>query len=156
MRRGKKVKHNCHVIKQFISALCESCHLLYKVRKLGKKRVSYVVPVIFHNLKGYDSHHIFKNLTHFFAPKDIDVIAINMEKNLACEVNGLEFLDSLQFLNCSLKTLVSNMSKDGKSKFHHMRRLYPKDSEVNLLLRKGVYPYEYVDSVDRMTETCLP
>ena len=37
-----------------------------------------------------------------------------------------------------------------------MCRLYPKDNEFELLLRKGFYPYEYMDSADRMSETCLP
>lgn len=85
-----------------------------------------------------------------------------MEKYLAFDVNGLQFLDFLQFLNCSLNTLLSNMAKDrqltkdGKSKFYHMRRLYSTDSEFNLLLRKGVYPYQYMDGVGRMSESCLP
>ena len=37
-----------------------------------------------------------------------------------------------------------------------MRRLYRQDKEFELLLRKGVYAYEYMDSADRMSETCLP
>ena|SRR6218665_605625 len=37
-----------------------------------------------------------------------------------------------------------------------MRRLYSKDNEFKLLLRKEVYPYEYMDSADPMSETCLP
>ena len=37
-----------------------------------------------------------------------------------------------------------------------MRRLYPNDEQFRLLLRKGVFPYEYMDSAERMTETCLP
>ena len=43
-----------------------------------------------------------------------------------------------------------------------MRRLYTKDNEFQLLLRKGGSvedlhcPYEYMDSADRMSETCLP
>lgn len=150
--------HHCHVTGQFISALCENCNLQYKfkVRKMGKNDVKYLVPVIFHNLKGYDSHHIFKNLTRFYAPKDINVIATNTEKYLAFEISALRFLDSMQFLNCSLDTLVKNLAKDGNSKFKHMRRLYPNDKEFELLLRKGVFPYEHMDSAERMSETCLP
>ncbi len=82
---------------------------------MGENDVHYVVPVIFHNLKGYDSHHIFKNLTRFYATKDINVIETNMEKYLAFEINGLRFLDSMQFLNCSLDKLVTNLAKGGNS-----------------------------------------
>ena len=111
---------------------------------------------MFHNLKGYDSHVIFKHLTRFFAPKDVNVIATNMEKYLAFEIEGLRFVDSLQFLNCGFDTLVKNLTKDGNSKFEHMRRLYPNDEQFKLLLRKGVYPYEYMDCAERMKETTLP
>src|SRR6218665_46320 len=41
-------------------------------------------------------------------------------------------------------------------KFVHMRRLYPNDYQFRLLLQKGVFPYEYMDSAERMFETCLP
>ena len=62
-----------HVTGQFMSALCENCNLQYKlkIRKIGKNDVQYLELVIFHNLKGHDSHHIFKNLRRFYAPKDI-------------------------------------------------------------------------------------
>jgi len=121
---------------------------------MGKNYVQYLVPVIFRNVKGYDSYHIFKNLTRFYAPKD--VIETNTEKYLALGISALRFLDSMQFLNCSLDTLATNLSKDGNSKFKHMRGLYPKDNEFELPVRKGVYPCEYMDSADRMSETCFP
>src|SRR5688572_14037886 len=153
-----KVRHHCHVTGQFISALCVNCNLQYKFkrRKLGQNDWVYVIPVVFHNLRGYDCHIIFKHLTRFYAPKDINVIATNMEKYLAFEIEGLRFVDSLQFLNCNLDTLVKNLVKGGNSKFVHMRRLHPNDDQFNLLLRKGVYPYEYMDCAARMDETSLP
>jgi len=43
-----------------------------------------------------------------YAPKDINVNATNMDKYLGFEIEGLRFVDSLQFLNCSLDTLVKN------------------------------------------------
>ena len=158
LSQENKVRHHCHVTGQFISALCTNCNLLYKFkrRSIGKNEWNYVIPVVFHNLKGYDSHVIFKHLTRFFAPKDVNVIATNMEKYLAFEIEGLRFVDSLQFLNCGLDTLVKNLTKDGNSKFEHMRRLYPNDEQFKLLLRKGVYPYEYMDCAERMNETALP
>ena len=42
----------------------------------------------------------------------------------------------------SLEKLVNNMSKDA---FNSVRRYYVED-ELYLLTRKGIYPYEYVDS----------
>ena len=70
--------------------------------------------MIFHNLKGYDSHFIFKELGEFNVI--ISVIPNGLEKYMAFTVNkNLVFIDSMQFMNSSLDSLVKNlMSKDFK------------------------------------------
>src|SRR6218665_4028159 len=75
---------------------------------------------------------------------------------ISFEIKGLRFIYSLQFLNCSLDTLVKNLEKGGEEKFEHMARLHPIKEQFKLLLRKGVYPYEYMDGPERMDEPSLP
>ena len=50
----------------------------------------YLIPIVFHNLKGYDSHIIIKHLTKFYAPNDANVIAMNLEKYLSFEIRWFE------------------------------------------------------------------
>ena len=77
-------------------------------------------------------------------------------------MGSLIFLDSLQFLNASLDRLVNNLSADGAAKFSntagYMCTRFPNVSKENhgLLLRKGVYPYDYVDAFEKFEETSLP
>ena len=52
----------------------------------------------------------------------------------------------------SLDNLVNNLSKDA---FNNVRRYYAED-ELDLLTRKDVYPYEYMDSLKKFKETQLP
>ena len=155
-----KVRHHCHITGNFISALCNKCNLAMKFRKPTRakwdKDTNYTIPILMHNMRGYDSHIILKHMTRFFAPQDINVIATNMEKYMAFEIDGLRFLDSMQFLNCGLDTLVQNLLKGGDDNFKLLRHLYGDDEQFQLLLRKGVYPYEYMDGPERMRETCLP
>ena len=47
-------------------------------------------------------------------------------------------------MNASLEKLVSHLAKEGDGKFHVLKR-YINESKVPLLLRKGVYPYDYMD-----------
>ena len=60
----------------------------------------------------------------------------------------LRFLDSLRFMNSSLDALVKNLTDHPilESKFE--------DNE--LLKKKGVFPYEYLDSFEKLKETKLP
>lgn len=62
---------------------------------------------------------------------------------------------TLQFLNASLEKLVSNLAKQGVEKFKVLKRYFEVE-KLPLLLRKGVYPYEYVDSFEKFSETQLP
>ena len=73
---------------------------------------SYMIPVIVHNLKGYDSHLILQYVTPEYAPNSIDVIPTISEKFLT--FGNLRFLDRLQFLTASLDTLVQSLAADGR------------------------------------------
>ena len=73
------------------------------------------------------------------------------------EINGaditfeIRFIDSFKFLQTSLANLVSNLSPDD---FHDTKHAFK--SNTGLLTRKGVYPYDYVSSLDKLSETQLP
>ena len=55
-------------------------------------KITQTIPVVFHNLKGYDSHLIIKELAKF--DKKINVIPLNMQKYLSFEVNNeVEYYD---------------------------------------------------------------
>ena len=62
----------------------------------------------------------------------------------------LRFINSLQFMSASLDKLVANLPSDA---FVHLDR---HTTHTELLKRKGVYPYDYVDGPARLEETRLP
>ena len=64
----------------------------------------------------------------------------------------IRFIDSFKFMAASLDSLVNNLPKDD---FNNLKRYYIGD-KLSLLTRKGVYPYEYMDSLERLKETKLP
>jgi len=93
LTKKNKVRHHCHITGDFISAVCYKCNLLlrYRKRMKGKHVTSnYLIPVVFHNLRGYDAHLIIKHLSRF----DVQVTANNMEKYISFEIDGLCFVDS--------------------------------------------------------------
>ena len=102
-------------------------------------------PVIFHNLKGYDSHLIMQYITREYAPNSIDVISTISEKFLSFQIGNLGFLDSLQFLTASLDTLIQSLAADGRDNFSHTARHY---QDCDLVFAKWNYPYEYMDGRD--------
>lgn len=72
-------------------------------------------------------------------------------------------IDSLQFLNASLDTLVSslakdavdkdsNLTKEGADKFSNLINHFPAPDEQKLLMRKGVFPYDFLTSSDVFEE----
>ncbi|XP_065667920.1 uncharacterized protein LOC136088173 [Hydra vulgaris] len=64
----------------------------------------------------------------------------------------IHFLDSYRFMPSSLDSLSKNLSKE---QCKNIRKLYLK-KKLGLFLKKGVYPYDWVDSVDKFNETQLP
>ena len=114
---------------------------------------SYMIPVIFHNVKGYDSHLIRQYVSREYAPNSIDVIPTTSEKFLSFQIGSLRFLDSLEFLTASLDTLVQSLAADGRDKFSHTARHYP---GYELVFSKGNYPYEYMNGREKFRLTEFP
>ncbi|XP_067947655.1 uncharacterized protein [Watersipora subatra] len=132
------VRDHDHVSGSYRGPAHNSCNL--------KHRQTKKINVIFHNLKGYDSHLIVKAYEGY---KGIDVIANTDEKYMSMRIDCFKFIDSMQHLNSSLAKLV-----EGLDDLPHLKQEFPE--HYGLLARKGVYPYEYMDSHERFEEKQLP
>ena len=96
-----RVRDHCHITERYKGAARNKCN---KNFKLTDK-----IRVIFHNLKRYDSHLIIQEIGKFKA--NINVIPNNLEKYMAFFLREhLKFIDSLQFMNNSLKSLAKNIT----------------------------------------------
>src|SRR5271163_3809247 len=106
-----KVRDHCHVSDIYRGAACNNCNLQMKL--------THIVPVVFHNLRGYDCHLLMQKLGQF--KKKINIIPNNMEKYMSFSVQtihkewdyktkkmidkarfNLRFIDSFQFISSSL------------------------------------------------------
>ena len=150
-----KVRDHDHISGAYRGAAHISCNLNFKT--VDK------IPVILHNLKGYDAHIICQAIGNV-QTKEPEVIAKNMEDYIFFKIGNLHFMDSLQFLNASLEDLTKNLLEMGVEKFTHLRNyfntrwkhLQNKEEAYPLLLRKLVYPYSYMDGWERFEEKELP
>ena len=155
-----RVRDHCHITGKFRGSAHQDCNL-----KLRIKPDNIKIPVIFHNLRGYDSHfimqqigeiakkHAYKNKRGEECHMNINCIPNNMEKYLAFMLgNHLVFLDSLQFMNSSLDNLIKNLPDEA---FKYTKQEFEKE-QFNLMKQKGIYPYDHMDSFDRFNETKLP
>ena len=108
------------------------------------------MPILIHNLKGYDGHLIVKALKIEFGK--VRVIPQNMERYLSLSVGQLRFLDSFQFTPQSLEVLSKTLADD---EFRYLVESCT-TSHFDLVRRKGVYPYDHMDNTSRFDETKLP
>ena len=83
----------------------------------------------------------------------INVIPNSFERYQSFTIGRLKFLDSFQFLPCSLAALSKQMKPDD---FVTTTRFFLDPAERALMLRKGAYPYDYMNSMSRFGETQLP
>ncbi|MCP4458319.1 MAG: hypothetical protein GY816_09905, partial [Cytophagales bacterium] len=150
---NKHLDH-CHYTGKVLGYAHEVCNLQ---RKTPKK-----LPIIFHNFKGYDCHLLIKKLCELEDDLwNVKLIPKNMEKYTSVITEKFRFIDSLQHLSASLDELVENLKTVGEDKFKsikcHVDELYGgSQRKLELLLRKGVYPFKYMDSFAKFEEGLPP
>ena len=148
------------------------CHIRHlNPQKKDPQRIKRIkpedikVPVIFHNLRGYDSHfimqqigeitkkHAYKNKKGEKQDLDINAIPNNMAKYMAfMPGKHLKFIDSFQFMSTSLDKLVSNLPKED---LKYTSEEFIGDN-LSLMSQKGVYLYDYIYCFGKFNLTELP
>ena len=83
----------------------------------------------------------------------VSCILNNTEKYISFSLGKLRFIDSAQILLASLDKLVA---ANPPGAFQLTAQQEPNRERRELLMRKAVYPYEYMDTWDRFTELKLP
>ena len=146
------------LVPNFKDSVRDHDHMTGKYRGAGHNECNFklklnpktmLIPVIFHNLKGYDGHLLVQAMARVRG--EIKCIPTNTEKYISFSLGNLRFVDRFNFLLSSLEKLVK-----GIDEFPIMQRRFPEENERRLLLEKGIYPYECMDSFERFGETQLP
>ena len=160
-----KVRDHCHFTGKYRGAAHSTCNLKYKVPK--------DIPVVFHNGSIYDNHLIIKQISKEFNGYFTCTVG-NTEKYISFSMNvvkkdtsnkkkrpetyRLKFIDSYRFMGSKLENLVNNLVEPHKKlSVEMLKQRFPNTYQLcndnidkfKLLLRKGVYPYEYMDSWDK-------
>lgn len=165
---GKKVRDHDHQTGKFRGAACNECNKKYFLTK--------EVSVFFHNMSKYDAHLFIEDLAKLQSDRNIEIIPstdetyisfmkpieiIKRHRNADSTSHDKVFLkvrfkDSFRFFPGSLEAHAANLDSSqyvNTEKF--LSRKY--DSVlIEKLKRKGVFPYEYIDSFEKYNESSLP
>ena len=140
---GDSVREQCHITGEYRGAAHNACNL--------KLRLNPSIPVVFHNLQGYDSHLLMQAISK--VEGRVSCIPNNTEKYISFSLGKLRFIDTAQFLLASLDKLVA---ANPPGVFQITTQHEPNRERRELLMRKSAYPYEYMDIWDRFSEPKRP
>lgn len=149
-----KVHDHDHITGRYRGAAHSYCNLVFKSPTF--------VPFLFHNLAGYDSHLFIKELIEMdglikIIPKTTERY-ISFTKFFETDSRQnkfavVKFIDSYMFLSTSLEKLADSLNEEH---FISLASFCKSTERFKLARRKGIYPYEYMDSWDKYNQLTLP
>ena len=142
-----KVREHNHLSGEYRGAACQSCNT-----KEGK--ATKLIPVFFHNGSNYDFHFIIEELMKYEDKYNkVKLLSKNSEEYISIDYGltytKLRFLDSYRFMSKGLSDVAKSMDD-----FPILKKEF--DGNISLLKQKGFYPYEYVDSIEKLKDKKLP
>ena len=134
-----KVRDHCYITGKYRGSAHRDCNI--------NVSLDHKIPVVFHNLKNYDSYLILQELGKFNLK--INVISNGLEKNMTFSINNKQsFIHSFQLLSSSLDSLVKNLKKDD---FKCLSQEFD-NNVIDLFKQKGFYLYEYMSDFEKFKE----
>ena len=145
-----KVRDHDHTTGAFRKAMCRECNLKEGKREFFNQRFD----ILAHNMVGYDSHLIVKAYQEIAGKRDhLSCLASNGEKFLTLDCLSYRFIDSYQFLQASLDSLLADVKDDQK---RNLRASFPDKQQFAMCKRKAPFPYAWFDSVAKLQYPKLP
>ena len=153
-----KVRDHDHLTGKYLGPAHQSCNL-------NKRREKPFLSIFFHNFSGYDSHLILPFLSKSYLPEveSVSIIPKSTEKFMSIKINNrVTMLDSMNFLAGGLEKLFESVKDSCSFSFIKQSSLIsdfdienteriPKENakeRLELLLGKGVFPYEFANSIE--------
>ena len=143
--KNYKVRDHCHFTGKFIGAAHNNCNL--KCTQLFKGNIK--IPLFFHNAN-YDIKcfiNAFRTLNTEEYLKKVAGVPCNMEIFKSLNINNICIMDSYAHLSSSLSKLISNLPDDKKIT---LKTITDDPEKFDLINKKGFYPYEFVDSIEKL------
>jgi DNA-directed RNA polymerase subunit RPC12/RpoP len=145
--KNPKVIDHDHVSGRYLGPAHRNCNFLF--------RDQTHVDVIVHNLSKYDQNFIFPILGR--DPRSITVIPHTMDRYVSFSKKigkmELRFIDSLKFLGKSLDKLACELPRE---KFHMCREHTENEQQFDILIKKNVFPYDWLNDMSKLESTTLP
>ena len=142
----KKCRDHCHKSGQYLGAAHNVCNL-------QRQDADVTIPAFCHNFIGYDSHFIMSNIHKVIGRvHTLSAIPLNSEKFKQVRLNRIIMKDSMSFMDGSLEKLTDTLVKS-RHEFNILKEVFSSEKRQKLVLRKGVYPYEYCTSVELLEKT---
>ena len=159
----RKVRDHDHLTGTYRGAACQDCNTKMRLKR-------NVLPVFFHNLRGYDGHLLCEVAFGMMKEWKLTVIPQTAEKYISMQAEykiasyinkkssketavlfKIQFKDSVQFLPQSLDKLVRNLES-----VKITNRALPHNAPPHIAKAKGIFPYEWFDSSAKANQTQLP
>lgn len=155
---NRKCRHHNHKLgkrhgeSNYLGAFCNRCNLM--------ARVSRRVPIIAHNSSKYDSYFVLQ-ATRKPMIRRVQILPKNSNVFIGFYIDKLKFCDSVRWLPNSLRKLAKDLRKESRDKFkftiQYLKETYhAPDENIDLLLGKQVFPYEWMTGPEVLQERQLP
>ncbi|XP_046806281.1 uncharacterized protein LOC124419759 [Lucilia cuprina] len=154
INKEDKVKSYCHTTGKYRGPAHYFCIVNFKLLNF--------FPVIFKNFSKHD-YQLFAKELYSFDNEAANITAqyndsyISLAKTINTDIGAkieIRLLDSSRFMPNKLADLVKTMKiKD----FKIIKSMFPNDeNKFNLLIRNAIFPYNYLNSMEKLSDTCLP
>jgi hypothetical protein len=152
-------RDHCHLSGKFRGCLCNRCNLTYASEK------KLTVPCLAHGATRFDQHLFVKALVLRNKEKNLSppkILPLNTEHYKAIFNSCFVFLDSYEFMKSSLAAIVQSMQEKnttmGLSNAFPLLMEYVENSgeKFQLLSRKGVFSYDFLDKKEKLNLQRLP
>jgi len=148
---GDKVRDHDHLTGKYLGAAHNRCNL--------HRKETNRIAAFAHNFSGYDSHFLIREifkLKKIRKTLPVKSIPLNQQKFKILEVGKIRFMDSFAFLSASLDNLTETLVQS-QHQFKILQQWVSDPNTLQLMLKKGVYPYEYVHGLQQLqNQTVLP
>ena len=140
-----RVRDHCHFTGKYRGA----CHNICNIKAFSLFKGNIKIPLFFHNAN-YDIKQFinaFRILKGDDYVKSMSGVPCNMEIFKSLNMDNICIMDSYAHLGSSLDKLIKNLPEERKIR---LKTITDDPVKFELINKKGLYPYEFVDGLDKL------